>query len=404
MIDIFIKSISINSVRNLPSRKIDISSTEKKHLILTGKNGSGKTTLLSNIKQFLAGLSKYNYSIYKNFCTEVGKVEKKLETITDDIRKHELQSDISLPIRVVNEFGRTLSLEFNTEPFSNMFNSGDCIICYFNANRKTGFHIPEGISKIQEQHYEIDKKNNSAFIQFLVNLKASRSFANDDQDDEIVKQIDLWFDNFISNLSYLFGATDIKLKFDRNNFTYKIIEPNKQPYGFEHLSSGYSAIFDIVSEIMMRMSLDSLIVYDKPGIVLIDEIDTHLHIELQKNILPFLTSFFPNIQFIVTTHSPFVLTSVENCVIYDLEKDTVTEDLSKYSYDAIVEGYFGSDKYSNTLKEMIGMYENLLFKDELSDDEKDTLEEEVNNLPKFLSPELEVKIQNLKLRQKLNKQ
>lgn len=140
---------------------------------------------------------------------------------------------------------------------------------------------------------------------------------------------------------------------------------------------------------------------------MIDEIDTHLHIELQKIILPFLTSLFPNIQFIVTTHSPFVLTSVENSVIYDLEKNTVIEDLSKYSYDAIVEGYFGSDKYSNTLKEMIEIYEKLLFKDELSDDEKDTLkelEEEVNNLPKFLSPELEVKIQSLKLRQKLNKQ
>lgn len=407
MIDIFIKSISINSVRNLPSRKIDISSIEKKHLILTGKNGSGKTTLLLNIKQFLSGLSDYNYSTYLSAYRRVSNTEAILTTKNDNERL-KLESGLGVSKDIVNAFGKTISLEFNTEDiFSQTFKSGDFLLCYFDANRIPEFNIPKGISKIDKQYLRISQRNNSSFIQLLVNLKASRSFANDDHDSETVQLIDSWFKNFINSLSYLLDSSDVKLKFDRTNFTYKILEPNKQPYGFEHLSSGYSAIFDIVSEIMMRMSLDAIIVYDKPGIVLIDEIDTHLHIELQKIILPFLTSLFPNIQFIVTTHSPFVLTSVENSVIYDLEKNTVIEDLSKYSYDAIVEGYFGSDKYSNTLKEMIEIYEKLLFKDELSDDEKDTLkelEEEVNNLPKFLSPELEVKIQSLKLRQKLNKQ
>lgn len=40
---------------------------------------------------------------------------------------------------------------------------------------------------------------------------------------------------------------------------------------------------------------------------------------LQKQILPFLTSFFPNLQFIVTSHSPFVLNSLEDSVVFDLE-------------------------------------------------------------------------------------
>ena len=59
-----------------------------------------------------------------------------------------------------------------------------------------------------------------------------------------------------------------------------------------------------------------------PGgqLLLIDEIETHLHLELQKKILSFLTTLFPNIQFIVSTHSPFILNSLENAVIYDLEK------------------------------------------------------------------------------------
>lgn len=47
--------------------------------------------------------------------------------------------------------------------------------------------------------------------------------------------------------------------------------------------------------------------YEKEGIVLIDEIETHLHLELQRVILPILTTIFPNIQFVVTTHSPLFL-------------------------------------------------------------------------------------------------
>ena len=58
-------------------------------------------------------------------------------------------------------------------------------------------------------------------------------------------------------------------------------------------------------------------------IVLIDEIETHLHLELQKLILPMLTELFPNIQFIVSTHSPFVINSIENATIFDLEKKTL---------------------------------------------------------------------------------
>lgn len=74
-------------------------------------------------------------------------------------------------------------------------------------------------------------------------------------------------------------------------------------------------------------------------IVLIDEIETHLYLELQKQILPLLASFFPNVQFIVSTHSPFVLSSLKNSVAFDLEK--AIADLTDYSYSTLVEGYFG---------------------------------------------------------------
>lgn len=45
--------------------------------------------------------------------------------------------------------------------------------------------------------------------------------------------------------------------------------------------------------------------YNFEGVVLIDELEAHLHIELQRKILPFLTKFFPRVQFIISAHRIF---------------------------------------------------------------------------------------------------
>ena len=83
-----------------------------------------------------------------------------------------------------------------------------------------------------------------------------------------------------------------------------------------------------------------------------DEIETHLHIELQKSVLELLTTIFPNIQFIVSTHSPFILNSIPETVIYDLENHTLVEKgLADIPYGGIVEGYFRSSEMSKTLEE-----------------------------------------------------
>jgi predicted ATP-binding protein involved in virulence len=78
---------------------------------------------------------------------------------------------------------------------------------------------------------------------------------------------------------------------------------------------------------------------DLTGTVFIDEIDTHLHVSLQRLILPFFTESFPQLQFIVTTHSPFVLMSTPETVIYDLGKnEQINDDLTYYTYSSIMKG------------------------------------------------------------------
>ena len=67
---------------------------------------------------------------------------------------------------------------------------------------------------------------------------------------------------------------------------------------------------------------------DVTGIVLIDEVDKHLHIKLQKEVLPLLLNLFPNVQFILSSHSPFLSMgladhAIERSKIYDLDNQGI---------------------------------------------------------------------------------
>ena len=152
---------------------------------------------------------------------------------------------------------------------------------------------------------------------------------------------------------------------------------------------------------MLSMGTDALLAYDMPGIVIIDEIETHLHVDLQKKILPFLTRMFPNLQFVVTTHSPFVLSSIENSVIYDLGTGRQFENFSNYSYSNIIEGYYDVSGYSDSILSKLERFTRIFEKETLTDDDRKEIavfDKEIENLPSFLPLELKNRWLKLKLR------
>jgi len=151
------------------------------------------------------------------------------------------------------------------------------------------------------------------------------------------------------------------------------------------MADGYTAFFDIYMELLMRFENgQNEVDYNTPAIVLIDEIETHLHVELQKRILPFLTRMFPNIQFIVATHSPFVITSLEKAIVYDLEKSTRFEgDLTDYSYTDIIEGYFDISECSAGLKSDFDRYVELCSKDSQTATEREEIRRLFERLSKI---------------------
>lgn len=242
------------------------------------------------------------------------------------------------------------------------------------------------------------------FLQHLVNLKVEKSFARDDNDLETVSKIDRWFDWFELSLRDIFDASSLRLEFDRKNFSFNIHQDGREMFDFNTLPDGYASIMFVVTDLLMRIKAPIRKSYDIQGVVLIDELEAHLHLDMQKKIFPFLTRFFPRIQFIVTTHSPFVLNSIENGVIYDLENHkSIDESLVGYPYDGIVEGYFETDKYSAAIKEKIETYETLVNQSKRSEAEEDRMMElrrYLRTIPGDLAPELAARFQQIELKRK----
>lgn len=95
---------------------------------------------------------------------------------------------------------------------------------------------------------------------------------------------------------------------------------------FDNLSDGYRNMLAIVADIAHRTArlnpqLGKLSASESPGIVLIDEIDLHLHPKWQRHVLLNLRAAFPNIQFIVSTHSPFIIQSLAVGEVIDLNNE-----------------------------------------------------------------------------------
>ncbi|HMV66620.1 MAG TPA: AAA family ATPase [Myxococcota bacterium] len=92
---------------------------------------------------------------------------------------------------------------------------------------------------------------------------------------------------------------------------------------WEHLSDGYRAFLGVIGDLTRRAWLLNGGVLDDPveqaeGVVLIDEVDLHLHPRWQARVVPVLRSTFPGVQFVVTTHSPYVLAGVANDEVREL--------------------------------------------------------------------------------------
>lgn len=403
MADTFLTGIEIKKVRHLQNISIPLSTEERKHLILTGKNGSGKTSVLEKLKENL----EYVVSDRFRLCSEIENMvefeNKQLNQVgtSDEIKrkKERAQKDLLFWKNILLSWTDGVVAQCDYMALREKYKEGTFVIAYYNATRFSKVEVSNTIEHIElKDQYQIKDTPGTKLVKYMVNLKATQAFAQQKKDTKRATEIEDWFTQFEKILKKIFGDASLKLEFNIENFQFSILQDGREPFDFNTMSSGYSAVFDIINDLLMRIEKRGK---TTEGIVLIDEIETHLHLELQKEILPFLAQLFPKIQFIVSTHSPFILSSVDNAVVFDLENQTlVSNGLGNLPYEGIVEGYFETDRLSDELRNKFDRYKSLVSKNQLSDAEYAEiieLEATLDEIPDYLALEFTTEYQRLKL-------
>ena len=150
----------------------------------------------------------------------------------------------------------------------------------------------------------------------------------------------------------------------------------------QRLPAGYRRLFSIVLEIASRWYILNESESEPKGIVIIDEVDLHLHPELEQTVISALTTLFPEIQFIFSTHSPLVLTNLKrregNNRIYKMVENStepcLMEDIYGMNYDSGVSEVMDVTPRTSEIESLVESY---LILEEENEQElmKDTLKQ-----------------------------
>lgn len=327
-------------------------------IIITGINGSGKTQLLRSLHAYCEHLLKNDERIehlqsqifsIKTFLNENSPSNPNYEGHVNALKfaNERLKNHNNPPIVISDQ-----------DTYKSDYKKGKAALILFEATRQANFReASSAISKEKIVQQAAHTEDTSGFFEdYLVSqitLQAYAESPNIGNNPTAAKTITKWFEKLEIDLKNLFEDPTLRIQFNSNKQCFFIHQENKTPYRFQNLSSGFSSLLAIYANLIMKIELRDILPSEMYGLVFIDEIDAHLHVSLQRKVFSFLTEAFPNIQFIITTHSPFVVSSVNNAVIYDISTLEQIDDLSMYSYESILRGLFDTPPVSQIVTDKV---------------------------------------------------
>jgi predicted ATPase len=362
------------------------------HLILTGRNGSGKSTILKGVDKVN---NLYFSNKYKDL--EIKELEKKIDNSDNLLQKQTHKNELFL----------LENFNLNFIEVGNLTNPSLSIITYFSSRREIHLNKITGLANMDELAAEIFKVGNSGFLstkfkQFLVNKKINQAFAQIKNDTQEVEATNMFFENLTNILRRFFQEPKLKLLFFAEKYEFLIQYPNGRSHTFEQVSDGFAAFISVFVDLFIRTHIIQELVgdftFNPSGIVLIDEPENHLHIAAQYEILPLLTSAFPNVQFIVATHSPAVISSIKNTVVYDItSRATELDSVAGSSYSELMVTHFGlENEYSQVGDEILNAVDNILKENKGN---KIAIKEKLGRVyeenGKYLTPTLRLELESL---------
>lgn len=398
----YIKAIHVNdcfAYKNFDIAVPNLNGKPFSHLILTGKNGSGKTTILKGLEQHI-GLRLINGNDSDGFIDEE-RLNFLINQFTISNRIDELKQ-VQNKLLISKSIKIALNQNINFTDFK-----GKSIFSFFVANRKANPREVVTPTKGVDFSGQLILRDSTTFFtqqfkQFLVNKKVDQAFEQLNSNHEGVLKIDRFFDVFVKILRRFADDNSLQLIFENKQFEFYVTLKDGRKITFNQMSEGFSAFISILVDLLIRVDLIRSAVndntYDPCGIVLLDEPETHLHIKAQYEVLPILTEFFPNVQFIVATHSPAVISSIKNTTVFDLtSQHTVNDEIVGSSYSELMVTHFGLDNEFSPIADKIIHNVETAVKD--NKENKPILKQQLETIfrenERYLSPTLRLELESL---------
>lgn len=130
-------------------------------------------------------------------------------------------------------------------------------------------------------------------------------------------------------------------------------------FSIEQLSYGEKSLLAMIGDIARRLTILNPTLnnpLEGKGIILIDEPDVHLHPQWQRRLITLLDKTFPNCQFVLTTHSPLLISDHKDILVYSIEKGQVEEVSSLYGQDinSVLSEIMDTDFINQKVQSQIG--------------------------------------------------
>lgn len=382
-----LKKLDLKNIGNIS----DLSLTFNEHMnVICGTNGIGKTTILKAVKSlFLFSDS----DLKKKYQAESGNVIAEL--FSGETRNLKVTS--VLPTNENNN-----GHDINRKEFEERVNK----VIINPDNRSLDYRQLNGMSRYPSREIStFDSTNNSKFLVNSVNdtLKnwiINRFVAESMDAFGTTKLTDSQKFNIVK-LREVFSIIDSKIKFKSANVdNYEVLlNDHGNEVFLEFESTGFKNILFIVLGIIeeIEFRFKDMKAVDFDGIILIDEVELHLHPAWQNRIIDILSEMFPKAQFIMTTHSPAVLQGLDSQEIIPLylhngDVEIKTLNLSKYGLKGWTLEEILSDVMGvGTLKNEVLRNSLDSFSDAIDDNNVELAKTEYGKLNEMLHPASELR-------------